>query len=74
MWSYRQVIVIPPYLLKHVFSRGHHIVSVNDELDNILLGIYCRKQANNDKNSAIYEFICLAMDCAGTALPCNMEN
>ena len=36
MWPHRQVIAIPPYLLKHVFSRGHHIVPVNDELDNIL--------------------------------------
>lgn len=35
-WPYRQIIDIPPYLLKHVFSRGHHIVPVNDELDNIL--------------------------------------
>ena len=36
MWPYRQIIDIPPYLLKHVFSRGHHIVPVNDELDNII--------------------------------------
>ena len=36
MWPHRQVIAITPYLLKHVFSRGHHIVPVNDELDNIL--------------------------------------
>ena len=36
MWPHRQVIAIPPYLLKHVFSRGHHIVPVNDELDNII--------------------------------------
>ncbi len=35
-WPYRQIIDIPPYLLKHVFSRGHHIVPVNDERDNIL--------------------------------------
>ena len=36
IWPYRQIIDIPPYLLKHVFSRGHHIVPVNDELDNII--------------------------------------
>lgn len=36
MWPHRQIIAIPPYLLKHVFSRGHHIVPVNDELDNII--------------------------------------
>jgi len=35
-WPYRQIIDIPPYLLKHVFSRGHHLVPVNDELDNII--------------------------------------
>ncbi len=36
IWPYRQIIDIPPYLLKHVFSRGHRIVPVNDELDNII--------------------------------------
>ena len=36
MWPHRQIIDIPPYLLKHVFSRGHRIIPVNDELDNIL--------------------------------------
>ena len=116
MWPHRQVIAIPPYLLKHVFSRGHHIVPVNDELDNILcattseaynlalagagfalipqhltlphkelaflpwtesphapMGIYYRQQTGIDKNSAIYKFICLAKDCAATALPCSMQ-
>lgn len=33
---HRQIIAIPPYLLKHTFSRGHHIIPVNDELDNML--------------------------------------
>ncbi len=36
IWPYRQIINIPPYLLKHVFSRGYRIVPVNDALDNIL--------------------------------------
>ncbi|MCR5176158.1 MAG: LysR family transcriptional regulator [Anaerovibrio sp.] len=36
IWPFRQIIDIPPYLLKHVFSRGHHIVPVNDDLDNII--------------------------------------
>jgi len=36
IWPYRQIIDIPPYLLKHVFSRGHRIVPVNEELDNII--------------------------------------
>ncbi|WP_051635218.1 hypothetical protein [Selenomonas sp. ND2010] len=26
-WPYRQIIDIPPYLLKHVFSSDHHIVT-----------------------------------------------
>ena len=33
---HRQIIAIPPYLLRHAFSRGHHIIPVNDELDNIM--------------------------------------
>ena len=32
----RQVLDIPPYLLKNFFSRGHYIVPVNDTLDNII--------------------------------------
>ncbi|WP_432647289.1 LysR family transcriptional regulator [Mitsuokella sp.] len=33
---YRQIFDIPPYLLKHVFSRGHRILPVNEEQDNII--------------------------------------
>ncbi len=36
LWEYRQVVQIPPYLLKNVFSKGSHILPVNDKLDNIL--------------------------------------
>ena len=36
LWPHRQIIAIPPYLLKHTFSRGHHIIPVNDGLDNML--------------------------------------
>ncbi len=36
LWPHRQIIDIPPYLLKNFFSRGHHIVPVNDALDNIV--------------------------------------
>ncbi len=36
LWLHRQIIAIPPYLLKHTFSRGHRIIPVNDELDNVL--------------------------------------
>ena len=33
---YRQIFDIPPYLLKHVFSRGHRILPVNEEQDNLI--------------------------------------
>ena len=36
LWKYRQIISIPPYLMKNYFSRGHHIVPVNDNLDNCI--------------------------------------
>lgn len=32
----RQILAIPPYLLKHFFSRGHYLLPVNDNLDNII--------------------------------------
>ena len=35
-WNLRQVLDIPPYLLKNFFSRGHRIVPVNDTLDNVI--------------------------------------
>lgn len=35
-YELRQVIDIPPYLLKNYFSRGHRIVPVNDTLDNVI--------------------------------------
>ena len=36
LWPYRQIISIPPYLMKSFFSRGHRIVPVNEEIDNII--------------------------------------
>ena len=36
LWEYRQVVNLPPYLMKHYFSRGHRIVPVNDDLDNVI--------------------------------------
>ena len=36
LWEYPQVVQIPPYLLKNVFSKGSHILPVNEKLDNIL--------------------------------------
>ncbi|MCH3953829.1 MAG: LysR family transcriptional regulator [Eubacterium sp.] len=34
LFPYRQVINIPPYLLKNAFSRGHKLLPVNDTLLN----------------------------------------
>ena len=36
LFPYRQVINIPEYLLKNHFSRGQHIVPVNEEMENVL--------------------------------------
>ncbi len=36
LWNYRQILSIPPYLLKNFYSRGYRILPVNDELDNII--------------------------------------
>lgn len=36
LWSYRQIVQIPPYLLKNVFSKGSRILPVNDKLENII--------------------------------------
>lgn len=36
LYDYRQIISIPPYLMKNYFSRGHKIVPVNENLDNTI--------------------------------------
>ncbi len=36
LWSCRQIVQIPPYLLKNVFSKGSRILPVNDKLENII--------------------------------------
>lgn len=36
LWSYRQIISVPPYLLRNFFSRGRYIVPVNDDMDNAI--------------------------------------
>lgn len=36
LYPYRQIFDIPPYLLKHAFSRGHRILPVNEDLDNLV--------------------------------------
>ena len=36
LWPYRQILAIPPYLLKNFFSRGMKILPVNEDVDNII--------------------------------------
>ena len=36
IWEYRQIIATPPYLMKRYFSKGKHVVPINDNADNIL--------------------------------------
>lgn len=36
LWPYRQILAIPPYLLKNFYSRGLRILPVNESLDNII--------------------------------------
>ncbi|MCR5699315.1 MAG: LysR family transcriptional regulator [Treponemataceae bacterium] len=36
IWDYPQVVQIPPYLLKNVFSKGSRVLPVNEKLDNII--------------------------------------
>ncbi|MBR1402742.1 MAG: LysR family transcriptional regulator [Treponema sp.] len=36
LWDYPQVVHIPPYLLKNIFSKGSHVIPVNEKLDNVL--------------------------------------
>ncbi len=36
LWPYRQILMIPHYLLKNFYSRGLRILPVNDTLDNLI--------------------------------------
>ena len=36
LWPWRQIISIPPYLMKNYFSKGRTIVPANEDLDNII--------------------------------------
>ncbi len=45
IWHYRQILSIPPYLLKSFYSRGYRILPVNDELDNIICSCSHEAQA-----------------------------
>lgn len=55
LFLYPQIVDIPPYLMKNAFSRGHRIVPVNDELNNIIV---------SNSNEAY----CLVLAGAGFAL------
>ena len=35
LWPYRQIVAIPPYMLRKYFSRSRQLLPVNDEVDNI---------------------------------------
>lgn len=36
LMAYRQILAIPPYLLKTFFSRGHKLLPVNEDVSNII--------------------------------------
>lgn len=36
LWEYRQIISVPPYLIRNLFSRRRYIVPVNEEVDNAI--------------------------------------
>lgn len=36
LWEYRQIISVPPYLVRNLFSRRRYIVPVNENVDNAI--------------------------------------
>ena len=36
LWKYRQIISVPPYLIRNLFSRRRYIVPVNEDVDNAI--------------------------------------
>ena len=36
LWDYRQIISVPPYLIRNLFSRRRYIVPVNEDIDNAI--------------------------------------
>ncbi|MBO4909653.1 MAG: LysR family transcriptional regulator [Lachnospiraceae bacterium] len=36
LWQYRQIISVPPYLIRNLFSRRRYIVPVNEDVDNAI--------------------------------------
>ena len=36
LWEYRQIISVPPYLIRNLFSKRRYIVPVNEEADNAI--------------------------------------
>ena len=36
LWQYRQIISVPPYLIRNLFSKRRYIVPVNEDVDNAI--------------------------------------
>ncbi len=36
LWEYRQIISVPPYLVRNLFSRRRYIIPVNENVDNAI--------------------------------------
>lgn len=36
LWQYRQIISVPPYLIRNLFSKRRYIVPVNENVDNAI--------------------------------------
>ena len=41
LWDYRQIISVPPYLIRNLFSRRRYIVPVNEDIDNAICSNAC---------------------------------
>ena len=41
LWEYRQIISVPPYLIRNRFSRRRYIVPVNEDIDNAICSNAC---------------------------------
>ena len=41
LWAYRQIISVPPYLIRNLFSKRRYIVPVNEDIDNAICSNAC---------------------------------
>jgi DNA-binding transcriptional LysR family regulator len=41
LWEYHQIISVPPYLIRNLFSRRRYIVPVNEDIDNAICSNAC---------------------------------